>query len=319
MSVRAIPRVKRHQAFTLIELLVAMIILAVVGIAAVGLFFSFSRHFEQSADLTVARQRGEMVLTRLEFPFLHAGLSMPNDPGVFEDVFVVRSNPGVDLLAALRSDTRGWDRPVFLPDSVRIAGTDYYKKIGIVYSLGSGVGVLAEGDAEADQEVVLDLSYPCPGDQLKPANFSLSVMTDYWVSFSGCQTPFIVKNMSANRKRLTVVASKRDLIPQFSELQYIRAMSAYVNSPGGSSPSFYVRDVTRSPAQPIVEGVSQALFSFDEKNNLLTVHLLLRGNRRFLEKVTLGDVSGWPLDEIVTDEDRHYRLIAMTASWRVRN
>ena len=33
-----------------------MVILSIVSIAAVGLFFAFTKHFEQSADLTAARQ-----------------------------------------------------------------------------------------------------------------------------------------------------------------------------------------------------------------------------------------------------------------------
>jgi hypothetical protein len=52
---------------------------------------------------------------------------------------------------------------------------------------------------------------------------------------------------------------------------------------------------------------------------VLTVHVLLRGNRRFPGQYTLGDVPGWPIAGTVTDEDRHYRLVAISASWRVRN
>jgi len=46
---------KPRQGFTLVEVLIAVVILSIVGIAATGLFFTFSRHFEQTNDLTAAR------------------------------------------------------------------------------------------------------------------------------------------------------------------------------------------------------------------------------------------------------------------------
>ena len=323
MSVRAIPRVKRLQAFTLIEFLVVMIVLAVVGIAAVGLFFSFSRHFEQSADLTIARQRGEMVLARLETAVLQAGLSMPNKTSDFEDAFVVNTTPKIDLITALRNVISGWNKPLYLYENAGTVGTTtYYKRLGIVYCLGSGIGVLEdEHEVEADTDIVLKLSAACPDNQVKVATAASA--TDGWVTFSGCQVPFVVKSVDNANEKLTVTASKRDFIPLYAELQYLRALCAYVSSPGGTSPQFYIQDVTRGPAQPAVEGVSQVLFSFDDSGtdatDVLTVHVLLRGNRRFPGQYTLGDVPGWPIAGTVTDEDRHYRLVAMSASWRVRN
>ena len=319
---RAIPRVKRLQAFTLIELLVVMIVLAVVGIAAVGLFFSFSRHFEQSADLTIARQRGEMVLARLETAVLQAGLSMPNKTSDFEDAFVVNTTPKIDLITALRNVISGWNKPLYLYENAGTVGTTtYYKRLGIVYCLGSGIGVLEdEHEVEADTDIVLKLSAACPDNQVKVATAASA--TDGWVTFSGCQVPFVVKSVDNANEKLTVTASKRDFIPLYAELKYLRALCAYVSSPGGTSPQFYIQDVTRGPAQPVVEGVSQVLFSFDDSGtdatNVLTVHVLLRGNRRFPGQVTSG-VPGWPVSSTITDEDRHYRLIAISASWRVRN
>jgi hypothetical protein len=134
-----------------------------------------------------------------------------------------------------------------------------------------------------------------------------------------------VNDITSDRKKLTVITSKRDLIPFFAELQYVRALYAYIDLPGGTSPRLCLQDVTRGK-EAVIEGVSQALFSFDDTGsdatNVLTVHLLVRGNRRFPGEVTSGDVPGWPLtgtDTTVTNEDRHYRLVAMSASWRVRN
>ena len=311
------------------EVLIAVVILSIVSIAAVGLFFAFAKHFEQSADLTAARQRGEMALSRLETAVLQAGLSMPNKTSDFEDALVVNTTPKIDLITALRNVISGWNKPVYPYETAGTVGTTtYYKRLGLVYCLGSGIGVLGdEHDVDvydpnhSNTKQELELSTACPENQVRVA--TSPARTDGWVTFSGCQTPFVVNDITSDRKKLTVITSKRDLIPFFAELQYVRALYAYVSSPGGASPQFYVQDVTRGPAQPAVEGVSQVLFSYDDSGtgptNVLTVHLLVRGNRRFSGQYTLGDVPGWPIADTVTDEDRHYRLVAMSASWRVRN
>jgi len=312
-----------------VEVLIAVVILSIVSIAAVGLFFAFAKHFEQSADLTAARQRGEMALSRLETAVLQAGLSMPNKTSDFEDALVVNTTPKIDLITALRNVISGWNKPVYPYETAGTVGTTtYYKRLGLVYCLGSGIGVLGdEHDVDvydpnhSNTKQELELSTACPENQVRVA--TSPARTDGWVTFSGCQTPFVVNDITSDRKKLTVITSKRDLIPFFAELQYVRALYAYVSSPGGASPQFYVQDVTRGPAQPAVEGVSQVLFSYDDSGtgptNVLTVHLLVRGNRRFSGQYTLGDVPGWPIADTVTDEDRHYRLVAMSASWRVRN
>lgn len=316
-------QLKSRRGFSLVEILIAVVILSIVSIAAVGLFFAFTKHFEQSADLTAARQRGEMVLARLETAVLQAGLSMPNKTSDFEDAFVVNTTPKIDLITALRNVISGWNKPLYLYENAGTVGTTtYYKRLGIVYCLGSGIGVLEdEHEVEADTDIVLKLSAACPDNQVKVATAASA--TDGWVTFSGCQVPFVVKSVDNANEKLTVTASKRDFIPLYAELQYLRALCAYVSSPGGTSPQFYIQDVTRGPAQPTVEGVSQVLFSFDDSGtdatNVLTVHVLLRGNRRFPGQYTLGDVPGWPIAGTVTDEDRHYRLVAISASWRVRN
>lgn len=316
-------RLKSRRGFSLVEILIAVVILSIVSIAAVGLFFAFTKHFEQSADLTAARQRGEMALARLETAVLQAGLSMPNRTADFEDAFVVNTTPKIDLITALRNVISGWNKPLYLYENAGTVGTTtYYKRMGIVYCLGSGIGVLEdEHEVAADTDIVLKLSAACPDNQVKVATAASA--TDGWVTFSGCQVPFIVKSVDNANEKLTVTASKRDFIPLFAELQYLRALYAYVSSPGGTSPQFYIQDVTRGPAQPAVEGVSQVLFSFDDSGtdatDVLTVHVLLRGNRRFPGQYTLGDVPGWPIAGTVTDEDRHYRLVAISASWRVRN
>lgn len=316
-------QLKSRRGFSLVEILIAVVILSIVSIAAVGLFFAFTKHFEQSADLTAARQRGEMVLSRLETAVLQAGLSMPNKTSDFEDAFVVNTTPKIDLITALRNEISGWNKPLYLYENAGTVGTTtYYKRLGIVYCLGSGIGVLEdEHEVEADTDIELKLSAACPDNQVKVATAASA--TDGWVTFSGCQVPFVVKSVDNANKELTVTASKRGFIPLFAELQYVRALYTYVSSPGGTSPQFYIQDVTRGPAQPVVEGVSQVLFSFDDSGtdatNVLTVHVLLRGNRRFPGQYTLGDVPGWPIAGTVTDEDRHYRLVAISASWRVRN
>ncbi len=252
-----------------------------------------------------------MALSQLELPALQAGLSMPNE-AAFSLVFNVAETS--NLISTLGNVITGWNKAIFLPDDndskVAYSGTDYYKRVGIVYSLGSGIGVLAEYDVAA---TTIELSEACPANQVKEATNPAT--TDNWVTFSGCQTPFAVTAIDNANKKLTVKASRRDLIPFFSELQYVRALYAYVDSSDGTSPRLCLQDVTRGK-EALIEGVSQVLFSFDDDSNVLTVHLLVRGNRKFPGQVT-SSVTGWPGD--ISEKDRHYRLVAMSASWRVRN
>jgi len=293
----------------------SMVVVSVLSVTVTGLISVIAKQLEQVTDLVAARQHGEILLSRLELPVLRAGLFMPDASDAFVSTFKV--SPVNLAEGALQKVIIGWNKPVFLCGAVYDSEIRYFTKMGIVYSLDSGIGVLTEYDVEAGQEVSLKLSLPCPSDQLRAATAVPG--TDCWVTFSGCHTPYLIKAIDNANKSLTVRASRKDLIPLFSEVQYVRALYAYVDFPGGISPSFYLQDVTRGSAQPIVEGVSQVLFSFDEGSKILSIYLLIRGNHRFSRQVTCGDVSGWPINSIITDEDRHYRLVAMAVSWRVRN
>jgi len=313
--VQTTSQLRLRKGFVLVEVLASIVIASIVGISVAELVSLFLKQLDQVTDLVTARQRGEMILSRLELPVLRAGLFMPNTPDVFISTFKVGS---MDLVkGALQKVVVGWNKPVFLCEAVDGKETKYFKKMGIVYSLDSSIGILTERDVEAGQEVSLKLSSPCPGDQLRAATTLIG--TDCWVTFSGCETPYLIKAINNVNKSLTIMASRRDLIPLFSELQYVRALCAYIDFPGGASPSFCLQDVTRGSAQPIADSISQVLFSFDEYSKILSVYLLIRGNHRFSRQITQGDVSGWPINDTITDEDRHYRLIAMAASWRVRN
>ena len=77
------------QGFTLVEMLIALLLGTVIAGAVVTVLVVYVYNFEQTDDITAARQRGEMVLSILEGPVLHAGLGMPNTSPDFYDSFKV--------------------------------------------------------------------------------------------------------------------------------------------------------------------------------------------------------------------------------------
>ena len=100
---------------------------------------------------------------------------MPNKTSDFEKVFVVGTSPKIDLITALRTATGSvWNEPVYLYGekfSVTNADgseTEYFRKMGIVYCLSSGIGVLEdEHDIDVNKQPVLKLSAACPDNQVR--------------------------------------------------------------------------------------------------------------------------------------------------------
>ena len=171
------------------EVLIAVVILSIVSIAAEGLFFAFTKHFEQSTDLTTARQRGEMTLARLETAVLQAGLSMPNRTADFEGVFVVGTSPQINLLTPLRNVISGGTSPCICARLPAPSG-DYLPHKPARLRLGSGIGVLEGHEVADNTPLCLNYRRLAPITR-KGGNGSVDNRRLGYLS--GCQAPFVAE------------------------------------------------------------------------------------------------------------------------------
>ncbi|HQE20458.1 MAG TPA: pilin, partial [Thermosynergistes sp.] len=133
-----------------------------------------------------------------------------------------------------------------------------------------------------------------------------------WLVFPASKLPFFVESVVGSRT-LKLSASGHAFIAQYDRFCLVRALEAHAYSG-----FFYVEDVTSgSGAQPVVEGIAGARFSYDSAKRLVTVTILCRGAKRYDRAVTASPPPPW--EDALSSEDRHYRLIAMRRVWRIRN
>jgi len=313
MALKNIPLFKKLKGFTLTEILIAVLILGIVGGSALTLGHTYIKHFEQANEITIAKDRATMVLTFLEKRVLHAGLGMPSQSGEFEAAF-----EGLwehqDFKSFHDPEDRRWHRPVQKPEPPLFSEPFSESEVLLVaYAVPSGAHANRAGkitSSGVDVEIS-DKSADTEADEGKTAKG--------WVVFSSGEWPFKVKELDnhSNPKRIELSMNGQGDRPvrENDQLHYVRFMEA--RAEGGS---FKTRDLAiskmKSGLQPIIEGILDCRFRLD-KNGLLAVSVLARGNKKYSDFVTPADVPHWGTVE--DDEWRKYHLVALTRGWRVRN
>jgi prepilin-type N-terminal cleavage/methylation domain-containing protein len=320
MKKRAGQRVSKNYktGFTFVELLIAMVIVAIVSGAVIMLGYTYFNHFEQSTELSMARERGIMVVTYLEKRILNTGLGMPgtDDDNDFSDAFG-------DLWSAIAFDpytaSRDWNGPIYLPE-VEEDQKHSSNELVIAYSVPAGVYATSQ-DYVTEGERPIEISVLSSGfkDKLS-TNPNVQKETKNWVLF-----PSIVEYPSSRLPLLiteqfdtgdttislrTIKGSGK--ISENDELHYIRFMHAYVEKE-----TFKVDDLTIAHNQPIVEGILSCRFTYDEPTNLLEVSILARGDKQYSSYVAPENLNGWGTVE--NDDWRKYHLTVVNKGWRVRN
>jgi prepilin-type N-terminal cleavage/methylation domain-containing protein len=300
MKKRAGQRVgKNHKTgFTFVELLIAMVIVAIVSGAVIMLGYTYLNHFEQANELSMARERGIMVMTYLEKRVLHTGIGMPLSNGLFDDAFS-------GLLAGSLSS---WNQP--LDNPVDETGST---ELRIAYAVPSGVRTIASADV-VTTSTTIELSGPV-GGHIDTTYTETS--TKDWVVFPSLRMPLRVTGHSDTSGSETVdVLAKVDEpegwhVPANDEMHVVRFMRAFAD--GGL---FKVEDMTAGTGeQPVVEGIVDCVFSVDD-SGVLSVAVLARGNNRYDRYVAPADIDGWG---VVPEDARHYHLTAVSKGWRIRN
>ncbi|MDR1979617.1 MAG: type II secretion system GspH family protein [Synergistaceae bacterium] len=119
-------RLKTKKAFTFVELLISMVIIGILGSAALMvLWFSLGSYYQMD-DYTSAESEMEYAVQRLSRDFALIGLGMPNNrngEGSFASTFSLSSNAPVMAFLGSTTDTT-WGGPVTVanatPESVSV-------------------------------------------------------------------------------------------------------------------------------------------------------------------------------------------------------
>ena len=312
---------KKLKGFTLTEILIAVLILGIVGGSVLMLGHTYIKHFEQANEITVAKDRATMVLTYLEKRVLHAGQGMPVSADEFEAVF-----DGLwehqDFKGFKDIRDRRWRRPVQKPEPPgSLEPYSECEELLVAYAVPAGAYTIESKQVAPSKGEKVEIS-----DKPALIEGGDARVTKCWVVFPTLPAPFFVTEdippVSGGKTAITILARP---LPQGEmkpwpvrvndELHYVRFMEAKVE---GSS--FKTRDLalssTKSGLQPIVEGILDCRFRLD-KNGLLAVSVLARGNKKYSRFVSPADVPHW--GAVGDDEWRNYHLVALTRGWRVRN
>lgn len=280
-------RRNRTEGLTLVELLISMLLVLIVTGAVGTLLFIYIAHFEQTGEITAARQRGEMVLAILEEPILHAGMGMPNSGDFSGSPF-------------------GWGGPLTVGSN-----DPYGDELKLVYAVP--VDAVIESVDVTNHRVTFN------GDA-DLGSFQQGTGSDLkeWALFPSVEEPFLIETKGL--LSLTVPSdSDVDKIAIYDNLCSLRSMRALVQDSGGGFPAFYTDD-DKAGVQPRVQGIGALHFKWDPDMSNLTASILALGSTRHDEVMTAGDVPLWDEDNWGWDEDyRHYRLVVINGRWRVRN
>jgi len=285
--------------FTLVEILIALAISSIILLVTVSSLYLYIFHFEQTDELTAARQRAETALAILNRPLLQAGMGAPRSADLFQEAF--------SGLTAIDS----WNGPVnVLSESTTGDALEF------TFAMPAGIGVeSADITTLTDDTVtsVLTLSETPDAD-----SFSTSVTsTKGWVLLPSTVVPLRITAENGDLLTVAIAAgsTQEAVIYQFDELQQLRAMKVWSNGT-----SLYTEDLTMgSGQQPRVEGISGIHFSFSTDGRVLQVTLLARGTIRHEGQISSAPPSPWQTAWGFSSEDRHYRLVAVSAAWRIRN
>ena len=309
-----------HGAFTLVELLISVVIVGIIGGAAVSLLYSYVGSFEQTSDYVAARQRGESVLAILERPILHASLGIPESPDLVASSmdYVTKAD---SVFQKAFTDSAGspivntWYHSVVTSSPDRsLEGAE----LRIVYAMPSGV-VQKSGIYVNDASLLsLDLSGSAPlVDVTAPSRAQL----DSWITFPTLGFPLYVSGGTTTKPTVQRPSSNTTsgFIAAYDELMYIRALRAFITADSNGS-FFATEDLTAgSGSQKRIEGVRKLNFRFDPFSGVLNVSVLSQGNKRYSSEV-VQSLVGWTASaDAITSEDRHYRLAVTSAAWRLRN
>lgn len=292
-----------RKGFTLVELLVAMLITGLVAGAVITVFYVFIFHFEQTDELTTAQQNGEMVLTILRNPVLHAGLGMPSSDDFFDSFGGTSADVVQDFDNGAVSITNG--------GSPSTAGDTLF----VLYGVPSSAITTQSVDLD-ETNMNLTLSPDVSGLLVKNAN-----STKGWLIFPTAGVPLIVTDATGLTAR--TAQSEPGAVALYDELYFLRGLKAFVDSNG----DFNTQDLTLQPAQPRVENI--AAVYYEHSGTLLKVYVAAAGPVKHEEpqyadwdafKAAFPEWPGPQFEGFDSGKEwKYHRMRVLSESWRIRN
>lgn len=307
-----------RKGFTLVELLVAMLITGLVAGAVITVFYVFIFHFEQTDELTTAQQNGEMVLTILRNPVLHAGLGMPASPDELDNAL------SPDLYLYPYKDELFIDGPVTVWDGDLSSSSNDVRgnMLAVLYGFPSQSIALSSCDFNVGESGTIDID---PADVDVQKHFSGKTKTRQWVLFPTVGIPLLCTNDPTGAAiELEVAGSEAPLgnLAQYDELYYLRGMIALT----GTNGDFSTEDLTAgSNLQPRVDNI--AAVYFEHTDGLLKAYVAAAGPKRH-DEARYADWAAfaaafpeWPGPEFTGFDDKwkYHRMRVLSESWRIRN
>ncbi|MEA3508341.1 MAG: type II secretion system protein [Synergistota bacterium] len=284
--------------FTLVEILIAVAISSIILLVTVSSLYLYIFHFEQTDELTAARQRAETALAILNRPLLQSGMGVPQSSDLFQEAF--------SGLTAIDS----WNGPVnVLSESTTGDALEF------TYAMPTGIGVESADVTTLNdgESAVLTLSDTPGANRFNTTTTS----TKGWVLLPSTVVPLRITGENGSLLTVAIASgsSQEAYLYQFDELQQLRAMKVWSNGT-----ALYTEDLTMSSGQqPRVEGISGIHFSLSTDGRVLQITLLARGTIRHDGEISSVPPSPWQTAWGFSSEDRHYRLVAVNAAWRIRN
>ncbi|MDN5335844.1 MAG: hypothetical protein PWR02_870 [Synergistales bacterium] len=305
------------KAFTFVELLIAMVILAIVSGAVIMLGYTYFHHFEQANELSMARERGIMVVTYLEKRILNAGLGMPSSETSFKSVFGDLWEADDFKAYTTPVASRDWNGPIYLPEMEKgeMHSSD---ELVMAYALPSGVYVASQDYVNDDEEGrEIELSDPPDGFEEKiskdaPQKTKSWVLFPSVIEYPSSRLPLLIKEFDGSNTITLRAIKGSGKISENDELHLVRFLKAFVKDG-----TFYAQDMTVIGAQPVVDGILGCKFSYDDRYGVLSVSVLSRGNKKYSHYVAPSSLEGW--ETIEDSEWRKYYLTVVNKGWRVRN
>jgi len=296
---------RNRRAFSLVELMVSIVISIIVAAGIISILHSFLLNLEQTDDITAARQRGEMVISILASPVLHAGLGMPDE--------------GERLTRAFASGETAELRKVTDRKNVLSVNAPDNGDIYITYAVPSGIVTREAALISGDMLLSPDLSSRVPTNMVQAYHGFLS-NTKNWITFPTAGVPFLVTGTGDPEKPVfRAFSGGSGIIACYDELYYVRILRAYVKIGPDGKRVFYTEDPTLGIMQPRVDGVEKIYFKY--QRGVLSAFVLCRGNRKNGHLDTGRKIKGWDESILphIDSDSKKYRLCVIRGSWLVRN
>lgn len=312
---------RRTRAFTLAELAVYLTIISAVMGSLPQVAALCVSAYDAMIDGHSSLDRTARVFAILQAPLDMCGYGMPKEPDEYRAAFYMN-----DL------SPFNWPGPISVTESlIDINVNRANSHCRIVYAVPSGV--MTSGVCDASGAAFEIRTYTSP-KLLEPIGSKEPNSVKNWLLF-GASTPkpapaWLYSTPSFSGDSYTLVLRRIDTggtvrLAAGDEICYLRAMECMTRPYDAGAHKddfmFYTNDRAGSGWQPRVPGVVDARFEADAENGVLRVWLLVRGDRRYAEKISAGTPDGWP-DEYaadIPDRMRHYRLYAYSRTFRLKN